>query len=548
MNSSPGGGPGPEGRDPELSPLTGVHGSPSLVGTVLAGRYRILRQLGQGAMGSVYLGEHLKIGRKDAIKVLRGALAMDSESIARFERGARNLSAIRHPNVCTLYDYGETADGSPFLALEFVTGETLKDLIQREVVLAPDRAIHIAWQAAEALEAAHDAGIVHRDLKPANIMIEQGRGGADVVKVVDFDIAKGPEGEGEELTRLGFVVGTPEYMSPEQLAGERLDGRSDVYSLGLVLFRMLTGVLPFKGGTAQDVMIERLTNAPMTLEQARPGLAMPAGLQPVLDRALARNRNDRYARAEDLARDLAALRAGATLPPPSPRTAPPILQQPGATGTVAARHEFVPDTRVSASTPARDESGRATATPGGRRWLMYAVAATALLGGGAGVYLATLGGGGTDSTEGITPMGGPSNTSGIPQSGDSLERSSGGEGENNPRPETTAVNRGGGAGPGGGARPAAENPDTVLMRLLDRLDTNANPDAAATVSDTAIALYGRTELPSDVRALAAYIAASAMQITGDDAGCITWIRRALQLKPAYAAYENQLRACGGTQP
>jgi hypothetical protein len=145
-------------------------------------------------------------------------------------------------------------------------------------------------------------------------------------------------------------------------------------------------------------------------------------------------------------------------------------------------------------------------------------------------------------------MGGPSNTSGMPQTGDSAQQRSGGEGGNNPRPESTTTRRGGRAGSGGGERPVAENPDTVLMRLLDRLDTTANPEAAATVSDTAIALYGRTELSSDVRARAAYIAASAMQIAGDDTGCITWIRRALQLKPAHAAYENQLRACGGTQP
>jgi serine/threonine-protein kinase len=215
-----------------------------LIGTEVSGKYRILKLLGEGAMGAVYLGEHTRIGRKDAIKILRKGLTTDAESIARFNRGARNMSAIRHPNVCTLYDYGETVDGSPFLALELIEGESLKELVEREKALDPRRAIHIALQTAQALDAAHHAGIVHRDLKPANIMLETGRDGSDIVKVVDFDIAKGPEPEGgEEVTRLGYVVGTPEYMSPEQLTGEKLDGRSDIYSLGVTFYRMLTGVL-----------------------------------------------------------------------------------------------------------------------------------------------------------------------------------------------------------------------------------------------------------------------------------------------------------------
>jgi len=286
-------------------PRDGTGASPDFAGTIIAGRYRILRKLGEGAMGGVYLGEHLKIGRQDAIKVLRGGLAHDKESIARFRRGARNLSQIRHPNVCTLYDYGETEDGSPFLALEFVTGETLLDVISRERRLDPARAFHIARQTADALRAAHEAGIVHRDLKPSNIMIERGRDGGDFVKVVDFDIAKGPEGQaGDELTSLGMVVGTPEYMSPEQLMGEALDGRSDLYSLGIVLFRMLSGAYPFRSRVAQAIMSERMTSPPLTLGQAFPQGAFPSAVQKVLDRAMARDRDERYARAAEFAADL----------------------------------------------------------------------------------------------------------------------------------------------------------------------------------------------------------------------------------------------------
>src|SRR6185503_19217270 len=190
--------------------------SSDLTGQVLSGRYRIIAKLGEGAMGAVYLGEHLKIGRRDAIKVLRAGIAGDAEAIARFTRGARNVSAIRHPNVCTIYDFSDTADGQQFLAMEYVQGETLKDILDRERRLEPQRALDIAAQVADALQAAHDVGIVHRDLKPGNIMVERRIDGSDGVKVVDFDIAKGPsESEGAEVTRLGFVVGTPEYMSPE---------------------------------------------------------------------------------------------------------------------------------------------------------------------------------------------------------------------------------------------------------------------------------------------------------------------------------------------
>ncbi len=216
------------------------------IGSVIAGRYRIVKLLGKGAMGAVYLGEHLRIGRKDAIKVLQTSLERDSTSIARFTRGARNASAIRHPNVCTVYDFGETEEGLAFLAMEYVDGESLSDLLKREGALPLERAGDILCQVGDALSAAHAAGIVHRDLKPANVMLAKRHDGSPLAKVVDFDIAKGSvEGEGDEVTRLGYVVGTPEFMSPEQLTGDRLDGRSDVYSMGVLLFRAVPSQAAF---------------------------------------------------------------------------------------------------------------------------------------------------------------------------------------------------------------------------------------------------------------------------------------------------------------
>lgn len=294
------------------------------VGSVLAGRYRIVRKLGEGAMGAVYEAEHLAIGRRDAIKVLRESLAADPEAMARFARGARNVSRIQHANVCTVYDFSTTDDGRRFMAMEFVPGETLQDLLAREGRLAPERAVSIAVQVAGALQAAHEAGIVHRDLKPGNVMIAPGRAGSEIVKVVDFDIAKGSaEGEPGEVTRLGFVIGTPEYMSPEQLLGMALDGRSDVYALGLVLFRMLAGALPFRANDTQELMVQRLTGTPLRLDDVVPGHGLPAALQEAMDRALQRRAEDRFASAADFADAVArALAASAAPVLPLPVTLP----------------------------------------------------------------------------------------------------------------------------------------------------------------------------------------------------------------------------------
>jgi eukaryotic-like serine/threonine-protein kinase len=340
-------------------------GGDELVGTVLAGRYRILAKLGEGAMGNVYVGEHLTIGRRDAIKVLRPGLAQDTEAIARFTRGTRNVSAIQHPNVCTIYDFSDTPDGIRFLAMEFIEGDTLKDVIEASGRLDVDRALEITRQIAEGLQAAHDVGVVHRDLKPGNIMMCRRRDGRDLVKVVDFDIAKGPaEAEGSEVTRVGFVVGTPEYMSPEQLIGDRLDGRSDLYSLGVVLFRMLSGEMPFRATTTQELMMQRLTAEPLRLDEVMPD-ALPA-LQRVLARALARKPEDRQPSvavfAEELAAAVGADRSVAAGAAASAATA-------AAAGAAPPPPAHVPEpelapTSVVPARPAR-RGGRAWLVPGG---------------------------------------------------------------------------------------------------------------------------------------------------------------------------------------
>jgi len=280
-----------------------------LVGQVVADRYHVVKKLGEGGMGQVYLAEHVKMGRRSAIKVMNPAMVHDPDAVARFNREASNASRITHPNVCAIYDFGETPDGLIYLAMEFIEGEPLTDLLEREGALPVPRATAIFLQTADALQAAHDLGIVHRDLKPDNIMLTSRKGGGETVKVVDFGIAKAVGGDqaGQKVTKTGLVVGTPEFMSPEQLSGDALDGRSDLYSLALVFYRMLIGKLPFEATSVQETMIKRLTDEPIKLAEARPDLPFPAGLQPVLDTALARTPMERYQSVAKFAADVAAV-------------------------------------------------------------------------------------------------------------------------------------------------------------------------------------------------------------------------------------------------
>ena len=322
----------------------------SLVGTIVADRYHILRKLGEGGMGQVYLAEHVKMGRKSAIKVMNPGMSTDTDAIGRFNREAANASRISQNNVAAIYDFGETPDGLIYLAMEYVDGEPLTALMEREGVLAPARAADITRQVAEALDAAHDMGIVHRDLKPDNIMLARQRDGSDLVKVVDFGIAKAQGGDGQKVTKTGLVVGTPEYMSPEQLAGDALDGRSDTYTLGLVAFHLLTGKLPFPSDTIQESMIMRLTDRPRTLAEMRPDASWPQPVQDAFDRVLQRKAEDRYQRSSQFATALSAavrgmqgagagVGAGATaaLAQPLGGTVPPTRVRDGAGGAAPAR-------------------------------------------------------------------------------------------------------------------------------------------------------------------------------------------------------------------
>ena len=283
-----------------------------LVGSILADRYHVIRRIGEGGMGQVYLAEHVKMKRKSAVKVLHQGMVHDPDAISRFNREASNASQIQHPNVAAIYDFGETSEGLIYLAMEFIDGEPLTKIIERHGALTAARAADIGEQVASALEAAHDMGIIHRDLKPDNIMIARGRAGEDVAKVVDFGIAKAMQGDDQKVTKTGLAIGTPEYMSPEQLGGDQLDSRTDIYSLGLVTFNMLTGKLPFPSVVSREALIMRLTEKPRTLAEIRNDVHWPPELQTVMDKALANHPADRYQHVSQFGRELVT--AVATMP------------------------------------------------------------------------------------------------------------------------------------------------------------------------------------------------------------------------------------------
>src|SRR6185312_5720488 len=297
----------------------------------------IVRRIGEGGMGQVYLAEHVRMRRRSAVKVLHQGLVNDHDAIARCNREAANASQIQHPNVAAIYDFGETDEGLIYLAMEYVDGEPLRNVIERQGALNAAEAAEITRQVADALEAAHEMGIVHRDLKPDNIMIARGRNGADLAKVVDFGIAKATSGDDQKVTRTGLAVGTPEYMSPEQLSGETLDARTDIYSLGLVAFNMLTGQLPFPAVSSREAMIARLTERPRTLAEIKDDVEWPAELQTVMNRALASQPQDRYEHASKFGRDLvravasmprSALSSSGTLDMPVPHLGTRLVERP----------------------------------------------------------------------------------------------------------------------------------------------------------------------------------------------------------------------------
>jgi eukaryotic-like serine/threonine-protein kinase len=286
-------------------------GHDPLLGTTLAGRFTILSRIGSGSMGSVYRARQATVGRDVALKIVRRDRAYDPETKARFEREARAVSMLTSPHTVTAFDFGEAEDGSWFLALEMLEGETLGERLRRERRLDWVEALRFAQEALKSLAEAHRQGIIHRDLKPDNLFLARTRdpgGEREICKILDFGIAKWVREEEAPVDQLqtlaGTVFGTPRYMSPEQAQGTQLDPRSDLYSLGVLLFQMLTGRAPFVDDDAVVVMAKHIKNPPPSFLEAAPNIDVPLPIEAVVRRALEKLPENRPSSAEQMLHEL----------------------------------------------------------------------------------------------------------------------------------------------------------------------------------------------------------------------------------------------------
>jgi serine/threonine-protein kinase len=277
-----------------------------LIGVTLAGKYLVEEMIKRGGMGAVYRGKHVLMDKRVAIKVLRPSLAMDDDVVARFSREAKAASRISHPHAVSVTDFGEGENGVVFLVMEYLDGQTLKEVIKTDGAMSLERTAEIVRQVSGALDAAHEQGVIHRDLKSDNIMLSQTNGG-DWAKVLDFGIAKIQQPNGVrdiDITAANLVIGTPQYMSPEQCSQSGpIDARSDVYSLGIIIYEMLAGRVPFTGESPTVIMMKQVQDEPPSLSEARRDL--PAAVAAVVSRALAKQPDDRFKSAGELSKALA---------------------------------------------------------------------------------------------------------------------------------------------------------------------------------------------------------------------------------------------------
>src|SRR5437660_625811 len=306
---TPAGGSSTSVRTPAPGKPPGLDRASTLSGQLLDGRYQVMQKLGEGGMSYVYQAKEVSAGDIVAIKVLSPKLAADRSSVERLRREAGLAMRLDHPNVCRILRLGESEDGLIYLVMPYLRGELLSD---REVKGGPmdvELGVKLLRQVCAGLQHAHELQIVHRDLKPENIMLVPD-GDGDKAVVMDFGLAKERRADPavQKLTATGIILGTPEFMSPEQIRGKQLDARSDIYALGIVAFEMFTGKLPFQGRNAQEMMIARLRGTPLTPRQVRPDL--PANLEKALARSLATSPDDRFPTAMEFAEALTAVAHG----------------------------------------------------------------------------------------------------------------------------------------------------------------------------------------------------------------------------------------------
>ena len=351
----------------------------ALIGRRVAGKFLVERHLGGGSMGAVYRAKDTSLERLVALKVMHPAMAVDPSFVSRFHREARAASRLDHPSSMRVIEFGEDPDGLLYIAMEYLEGRDLYKVMHEDWPLSDERIGGIMMQALSAVTMAHEMGVIHRDLKPENIMILDRKDdeGQDLVKVCDFGIAKitdrddetGDGGPEHKVTTTGIVVGTPEYMSPEQARGERLDARSDLYAMGIILYQLLTGRTPFLGDTALSVVLKHISEPP-----APPSTIYPEvhkGLEQICLKALVKTRDGRYQTAREMrAAVKAAIGLGAgyvTSPSDAPAALPPVPSEiPPANRTqkLASVH---PSRGAPVATPRAVPLGTSLATPEERR-------------------------------------------------------------------------------------------------------------------------------------------------------------------------------------
>lgn len=342
---------------------------------VIGNRYRVVRKIGGGGMADVYLCEDLTLGRRVAIKVLLQRLLADPTFVERFRREAKAAAGLNHANLVSIYDWGEV-DGAYYIVMEYVEGETLKEHVRRHGRLSGNDAARIGLQILSALAFAHRRGIVHRDIKPQNVMLDR----EGNVKIMDFGIARAGD---SGMTEAGAVLGTAQYLAPEQARGLQVDQRSDLYSVGIVLYEMLTGTVPFKGDTAVTVALKHVNEPPPEPSELVPGL--PYALNRIVLKAIAKDRDQRYQSAEEFARDLRAAMEGGPLAATQFDAA--------AERTRVMAKPVAPATVASPPTPAKGETRRRRRR---RRWPLVVLVLILLLAMGGAAYglLQAIGAGG----------------------------------------------------------------------------------------------------------------------------------------------------------
>jgi len=305
----------PPPQQPAMRPVSEMppRAGRDLIGKTIGGKYLVRSVLGEGGMGTVFEAENVPLGRSVAVKVLHPAQARKRTAVKRFHQEARAAGAIGHPNICEVYDLGTLDDGSPYLVMERLLGETLADRIASEGGLPFEDVIDVVTQVLSGLVAAHEKGIVHRDIKPENIFLTKRVGVPALAKLLDFGVSKmiapifEDRDEDLDLTRTGMVMGTPFYMSPEQARGDRnLDARVDLYACGIILYEALTGKRPFTAANYNALLLQILTTKPRPARELRP--ALPFGFDEVLDKALERSRENRFQSAAEFQRELQLLR------------------------------------------------------------------------------------------------------------------------------------------------------------------------------------------------------------------------------------------------